>query len=85
MPKAAKNTGSIAIKPIRMRADAGLNASDLDWTRTKLTPPPPPNKVKFAMRLDADLLTWFRAQGKGYQTKINSILRTYYEQMRKTR
>lgn len=28
----------------------------------------------------ADVLDWFRAQGKGYQTKINAILRKYYEQ-----
>jgi uncharacterized protein (DUF4415 family) len=28
------------------------------------------------MRLDADLLAWFRKQ-RGYQTRINAILRTY--------
>jgi uncharacterized protein (DUF4415 family) len=32
------------------------------------------------LRLDADMLGWFRAQGKGYQTKINAILRRYFEQ-----
>jgi uncharacterized protein (DUF4415 family) len=26
------------------------------------------------------VLEWFRAQGRGYQTKINAILRSYYEQ-----
>ncbi len=26
------------------------------------------------------MLDWFRAQGKGYQTRINAILRKYYEQ-----
>lgn len=31
------------------------------------------------LRIDADVLDWFRAQGKGYQTKINAILRMYYE------
>jgi len=31
------------------------------------------------IRLDEDVLTWLKAQGKGYQTRINAILRTYYE------
>ena len=30
------------------------------------------------MRLDADLLTWLRRQ-KGYQTRINAVLRTYMD------
>jgi uncharacterized protein (DUF4415 family) len=38
---------------------------------------PAPLKVPIALRLDADVLAWFRAQGKGYQTQINAILRAY--------
>jgi uncharacterized protein (DUF4415 family) len=34
------------------------------------------------MRIDPDLLAWFRGQGRGYQTRINTILRAYYDQMR---
>jgi len=29
------------------------------------------------MRLDADVLEWFQSMGKGYQTKINAVLRAY--------
>lgn len=29
------------------------------------------------IRLDKDLLSWFRASGQGYQTRINAILRSY--------
>jgi uncharacterized protein (DUF4415 family) len=36
-------------------------------------------KVQLTLRLDADTLSWFRAQGKGYQTRINSILTAYKE------
>jgi uncharacterized protein (DUF4415 family) len=36
-------------------------------------------KEQITLRLDSDLLVWFRAQGKGYQTKINSLLRAYME------
>ena len=36
----------------------------------------PTRKTVVTMRLDADLLAWFRQQ-RGYQTRINAILRTY--------
>ncbi len=36
-------------------------------------------KKQVTLRLDADVLSWFRAQGKGYQTRINSLLRAYME------
>ncbi len=32
------------------------------------------------LRIDSDVPDWFRAQGKGYQPRINAILRRYYEQ-----
>jgi len=36
-------------------------------------------KKTVCIRLDADVLAWFKAQGKGYQTRINAILRAYKE------
>jgi uncharacterized protein (DUF4415 family) len=36
----------------------------------------PERKETVTIRLDADLLRWFRSQ-KGYQTRINAILRSY--------
>lgn len=40
---------------------------------------PPPAKQQITIRLDEDVLRWFRAQGDGYQTRINSLLRAYME------
>lgn len=40
---------------------------------------PTPSKQQVTIRLDDDVLEWFRAQGKGYQTRINSLLRAYME------
>ena len=39
----------------------------------------PPGKKQLTLRLDADALAWMKAQGKGYQSRINAILRAYYE------
>jgi len=39
----------------------------------------PQRKVPITIRLDPDVLAWFRSLGKGYQTRINAVLRTYME------
>ena len=36
------------------------------------------------MRLDADIVDWFKSQGKGYQTRMNAVLRAYYESRKTT-
>ena len=38
-----------------------------------------PNKQAVTMRLDSDVLEWFKKQGKGYQTRKNQLLRKYME------
>ena len=42
----------------------------------------PPEKRPVSLRLDADVLAWFRAQGEGYQTRMNAVLRAFYEHHR---
>lgn len=39
----------------------------------------PPAKQQLTIRLDEDVLSWLKARGRGYQTRINAILRAYYE------
>jgi uncharacterized protein (DUF4415 family) len=39
----------------------------------------PEPKAMVTMRLDREVLEWFKAQGKGYQTRINSLLKAYME------
>ncbi len=46
--------------------------------RRGLQPVPP--KAAISLRVDADVLGWFKAQGPGYQTRINAILRAYKEE-----
>lgn len=45
----------------------------------------PRPKERITVRLDADMVEWFRRQGKGYQTRINAVLRSYYERARHVR
>ncbi|MEN6577909.1 MAG: BrnA antitoxin family protein [Phycisphaerales bacterium] len=39
----------------------------------------PEAKQMVSLRLDSDVLDWFKRQGKGYQTRINAVLRAYTE------
>lgn len=39
-------------------------------------------KSAISLRLDEEVLSWFRTQGPGYQTRINGVLRAYMEAAR---
>ena len=39
----------------------------------------PKAKERITVRLDADVLDWFKGQGKGYQTRINAVLKAYVD------
>ena len=62
---------------------ADINYSDIppmDKTfLKKATTAWPPEKKQLTIRLDADVLDWLKAHGKGYQTRINRILRVVME------
>ena len=45
--------------------------------RRGLKPIPP--KASISLRVDADVLSWLKSQGPGYQTRINAILRAFKE------
>lgn len=40
---------------------------------------PVPKKTLLSLRVDADVVEWFRAQGAGYQSRMNALLRVYME------
>jgi uncharacterized protein (DUF4415 family) len=47
------------------------------WAKAELRLPE--NKDRVTIRLDHDILEWLKTQGKGYQTRINAILRQYMD------
>jgi len=44
-----------------------------------------PAKQPVTLRLDSDVLAWFKSQGQGYQTRINKLLRSYMESQQNSR
>jgi uncharacterized protein (DUF4415 family) len=75
----SKSTGT-DWKRLAKTDDAQIDTSDVPelgddfFARAELHVPP---KQAVTMRLDADVLSWFKEQGAGYQTRINKLLRAY--------
>ena len=40
---------------------------------------PVPKKALLSLRIDSDVIEWFRKQGSGYQSRMNALLRAYME------
>ena len=40
----------------------------------------PRTKTQLTLRVDSDVLEWYKKQGRGYQTKINMLLRAYMQE-----
>ncbi|MGI8836318.1 MAG: BrnA antitoxin family protein [Pyrinomonadaceae bacterium] len=49
--------------------------------RRNLKPVPP--KKQLTLRVDSDVVDWYKKQGPGYQTRINSLLRAYMREHRR--
>jgi len=47
------------------------------WHHAKVVVPP--GKTSVHLRLDKDVLAWFKAQGRGHLTRMNAVLRAYME------
>ena len=67
--------------------DEEIDTSDIpeitDWSKAVVGRFYRPVKETVTIRLDADVLDWLKQGGKGYQTRVNKILRAVMEQQRK--
>ena len=57
--------------------------TDEEWATATFVRPP--EKVPVGLKLDTDVLAWFKSHGRGYQTRINAVLRRYMEAQRRVR
>lgn len=68
------NEGGAAI-PTDEHPEADVRHIVRGMVRRGLKPLPP--KASISLRVDQDVLEWFKAQGPGYQTRINTVLRAF--------
>ena len=66
---------SAAGKPTEEHPEAEIKHIVRGMVRRGLQPLP--SKASVSLRLDQDVLEWFKAQGPGYQTRINTVLRAF--------
>lgn len=72
------------IKAVRERGETltspAVPAIELDedfWRNTRVVMPDEKGKTPVSIRVDNDVLEWFKLQGKGYLTRMNAVLRAY--------
>jgi len=69
------------LKALAARPDSEIDTSDIpemteeQWKHARRGHVYRPRKRQITARVDADVLDWLKAQGKGYQSRINAILR----------
>src|SRR5215470_13649590 len=61
--------------------DPDAGPLDIDWSQAVLVVPP--KKKAISIRIDPDVLDYFKNEGPGYQRRINAVLRSYVEQKQK--
>ncbi len=50
-----------------------------DWTEAQLVIPIPNPKQSIHLRIDPDVLAWFKSRGPGHLSRMNAVLRNYYD------
>ncbi len=67
------------IRTIAAKRDEDIDFSDappvLDWSGAEIGKFYRPAKKPITIRLDSDVIAWLKADGRGYQTKANGLLR----------
>ncbi len=58
-------------------ATAHRGVAELRAKRGRPTKPPEQRKEQIALRVDKDVLEWYREQGAGWQTRMNAVLRAF--------
>ena len=82
--------GKTDFEKLRKLTDAEIDASiagdpdwefdEVDWSEAVLVIPP--KKKAISIRVDEDVLDYFKKEGAGYQRRMNAVLRSYMDQTR---
>jgi uncharacterized protein (DUF4415 family) len=88
MRKGKKDTRTYSLDELRAlrergetetRADAPALSLDAEFWENARVVMPPGGKSSVHLRVDSDVLQWFKEQGRGHLTRMNAVLRSYME------
>lgn len=80
---ARRKSPDAGIERLRKLPDAGIDYSDIAetdaafWAKAEVSEPA--DKTMISIRIDSDLLDWYRSHARRYQTLMNAVLRGYKE------
>jgi uncharacterized protein (DUF4415 family) len=80
-PPALTKAQRAEIKALRAKPESAIDYSEIPpltdafWKNAVRNPFYRPKKTSTTVRIDSDVLLWLRSRGKGYQSRINAILR----------
>lgn len=80
-PPVLSDEQKVRLEALAKRSDNEIDCSDIPeldenfWKNAVQNPFYKPTKQVTTVRIDADVMLWLKAQGKGYQTRMNKILR----------
>ena len=80
-PPVLSDEQKVRLEALAKRPDSEVDCSDIPeldenfWKNAVQNPFYKPTKQVTTVRSDADVMQWLKAQGKGYQTRMNKILR----------
>ncbi len=69
-------------------SDVDIDASDIPmlgkefWENARVVMPEDRNKIQITAKFDSDMVAWFKKQGRGYQGRMNAVLRSFFESHR---
>ncbi|TRD17294.1 BrnA antitoxin family protein [Palleronia caenipelagi] len=77
-------------RPLSPKELAALEDEDIDfsdqpeltedfWSTAKVVMPVARNLTQVTAKFDSDVVEWFKQQGRGYQARMNAVLRSYYD------
>jgi uncharacterized protein (DUF4415 family) len=77
------NNRAHEIRALKRMKDSEIDTTDIppvsDWSKAMVGKFYRPIKKPLTIRVDADVLAWLKGQGRGYQTRINALLRNAME------
>jgi uncharacterized protein (DUF4415 family) len=88
MKKEKKGTRTYSLDELRelrergeteSHADAPALSVDAEFWQNARVVMPPPGKASVHLRVDSDVLEWFKEQGRGHLTRMNAVLRSFME------
>jgi uncharacterized protein (DUF4415 family) len=77
--------GAVTEEELEASIAADPDERDLVWDWSTASAEMPQPKAVLNMRVDRDIVEFFKRDGRGYQTKINAVLRAYVKQARQQR